>query len=85
MQNKIFQMPNKTFRIQEFVGTVSLILFLSKTWSLPLLHLGAIPLLTPGRINHKVKVTGLCSSREDMRMLPTFASKIKAQFGMGAD
>jgi len=43
VQRKMFETPNKTFRIQEFVGTVSLIHFLSKTWSLPLLHLGATP------------------------------------------
>jgi len=46
---------------------------------------GSNTILTSGSSNHKVKVTGLCSSREDVRMLLTFASKIKAQFGMGAD
>lgn len=42
-------------------------------------------ILTPGSISHKVKVTALCSSRDDVKMLLTFASKIKAQFGIGAD
>lgn len=41
--------------------------------------------LTPGSISHKVKATALCSSRENVKMLLTFASKIKAQFGIGTD